>query len=134
MKVHVAVSREFEVEKVVEDLSRAVKEALGSGKIDLAFVFFSIHFGGRAEQLVQLLWEEIDSEVMLGCMGDGVISPTEEFEGNAVVTVWAAILPGVRMLPMHLRFSEGENGQYTKEGWPDSLNFLNERPTFLTVR
>ena len=131
MKVHVAVSRESEVRKVATDLSRAVKEALGSRKIDLVFVFFSIHFGARAEQLVELLWEEMDPEVMLGCMGEGVISPTEEFEGNAVVTVWAATLPGVRMLPMHLRFSEGENGQYTKEGWPDSLDFINERPTFL---
>ena len=133
MKVHVAVSRESEVEKVAAGLSRAVKEALGSEKIDLVFVFFSIHFWGRAEQLVQLLWEEIDSEVMLGCMGEGVISPTEEFEGNAVVTVWAAALPGVRMLPMHLKFSEGANGQYVKEGWPDSLKFLNERPTFLLL-
>ena len=131
MKVHVAVSRESEVEKVATDLSRTIKEALGSEKIDLVFVFFSIHFGTRAEQLVQLLWEEMDSEVMLGCMGEGVISSTEEFEGNAVVTVWAATLPGVRMLPMHLRFSEGENGQYAKEGWPDSLHFINERPTFL---
>ena len=77
MKVHVAVSRESEVEKVATDLSRTIKEALGSEKIDLVFVFFSIHFGTRAEQLVQLLWEEIDSEVMLGCMGEGVISSTE---------------------------------------------------------
>ena len=42
MKVHVAVSRESEVEKVATDLSRTIKEALGSEKIDLVFVFFSI--------------------------------------------------------------------------------------------
>lgn len=40
MKVHVAVSRESEVEKVAADLSRAIKKALGSETIDLAFVFF----------------------------------------------------------------------------------------------
>jgi small ligand-binding sensory domain FIST len=133
MKVHVAVSRESDVEKVATDLSREIKENLGSEKIDLVFVFFSIHFGARAEQLVQLLWEKMQSEVMLGCMGEGVISSTEEFEGNAVVTVWAATLPRVRMLPMHLRFSEGENGQYLKEGWPDLLHSINEQPTFFLV-
>ena len=63
MKIHVAVSRESEVEKIVADLSCAVKEALGPGKIDLVFVFFSVHFGSRAEQLVGLLWEEMGSEV-----------------------------------------------------------------------
>ena len=130
MKVHVAVSRESEVEKVALLVSKAVKEALGPDKVDLLFVFFSTHYSDRAEELVRMLWEMMDPEVMLGCMGEGVISPTEEFEGNAVVTVWAASLPDVRMLPMHLTFTE-DNGQFTHEGWPAALHSTTERPTFI---
>ena len=69
MKIHVAVSRDSEVEKVASVLSNAVKEALGSEKVDLVFVFFSVHYGDRAEELVRLLWNALDPEVMLGCMG-----------------------------------------------------------------
>ncbi|MCH7616053.1 MAG: FIST C-terminal domain-containing protein [Nitrospinae bacterium] len=130
MKIHVAVSRDSEVEKVASVLSKAVKEALGSEKVDLVFVFFSVHYGDRAEELVRLLWDALDPEVMLGCMGVGVISPTEEFEGNSVVTVWAASLPDVRMLPMHLTFSE-DDSPVTMDGWPTALNSTTERPTFL---
>jgi small ligand-binding sensory domain FIST len=67
---------------------------------------------------------------MLGCMGEGIISPTEEYEGNSVVTVWAANLPDVQMLPMHLTFNDDE-GKQSMEGWPEALNANIERPTFL---
>lgn len=130
MKVHVAVSRDSEVDKSVSMLSRAVKDALGPEKVDLVFVFFSTHYAECAEDLTRLLWNELDPEVMLGCMGEGVISATEEFEGNSVVTVWAASLPGVRMLPMHLTFSEN-NHNFSMEGWPTALQSTTECPTFL---
>ncbi|MDT7042451.1 FIST signal transduction protein [Candidatus Nitronereus thalassa] len=132
MKVHVAVSRKSEIDDVVSDLSQSIKDALGTEKVDLMFVFFSIHYGDedRAEALVRQLWETVDPEVMLGCMGEGIISPTEEYEGNSVVSVWVANLPNVRMLPMHLQFNEDE-GTHTTEGWPVALQSTTERPTFL---
>ncbi len=133
MKCHVAVSRESAVDRAASTLSKAVKDALGPDKIDLVFVFFSVHYGDRAEELARLLWEAMDPEVMLGCMGEGVISPTEEYEGNAVVTVWAASLPDVRMLPMHLTFSDEDKGQFTVEGLPAALHTTTERPTFLLL-
>jgi hypothetical protein len=38
MKVHVAVSRDSEIEKAASNLSKAVKEALGPEKVHLVFV------------------------------------------------------------------------------------------------
>ena len=135
MKVHVAVSRDSDIEKATANLSNSVKEALGSEKIDLVFVFFSIHYGDedRAEELVRRLWESLDPEVMLGSMGEGVITPTEEYEGNSVVAVWAASLPDVRMLPMHLTFNNEEDDSPSIEGWPIALQSATERPTFLLL-
>jgi len=130
MKVHVAVSRESDIHTVASDIVKSINEALGPNKVDLSFVFFSTHYGERAEELVRLLWDAMNPEVMLGCMGEGVITPTDEYEGNAVVTVWAGSLPDVRMIPMHLTFSE-DNGHYTREGWPPDLHATTERPTFL---
>lgn len=130
MNIHVAVSRKLEVGQIVSDVTQSMREAMGLETVDLVFVFFSTHYSEQAEQLVGLLWKSLNPQVMLGCMGEGVISSTEEFEGNAVVTVWGAKLPHVQMWPMHLSFSE-ENGRFTTEGWPATLQLTSERPTFI---
>jgi len=65
-------------------------------------------------------------------MGEGVIGPFQEYENTSVVSLWAAHLPAVRMVPLHLTFhEEGTQSPYVLEGWPQELESLSDRPTFL---
>jgi len=100
MQFHVTVSRDTNVEKAGRAVGNAVKEAFGESPVDLAFVFFSTHYAEDAQRLVKAIRHEVPIQVLLGCMGEGVIGASEEFEGTAVVTLWAACLPKVHVFPM----------------------------------
>ena len=76
--------------------------------------------------------QEVSPRVLIGCMGEGVIGNAEEFEGTAVVTLWAAHLPNAHVMPMHLTFSEKDEG-YSIQGWPDELTFFPTQLTFILL-
>lgn len=132
MKFHVAISRNFGADKAAESLIREIKKVFGETKIDLVLMFFSPDYCEELQALTKLLWKSLEPQVMLGCMGDGVIGESEEFEETPVITLWAASLPNVIMVPMHLVFSEN-NESYVITGWPNELSLVHERPTFILL-
>ena len=132
MQFHVAIARDSGADQAAQALVASVREAFGRTAPDLVCLFFSPHYAKSARELVETLHLELAPRVMVGCMGDGVIGPAEEYENTSVVTLWAAQLPEVRMVPFHLTFHEKESqSSYTFEGWPQELESLSERPTFL---
>ncbi len=139
MQFHVAIARDSGAEQAAQALIASVREAFGRMSPDLVCLFFSPHYANASRELVETLQRELAPRVMVGCMGDGVIGPVEEYENTSVVSLWAAELPGVRMVPFHLTFHEKEpqsSGSGSQpgmglEGWPQELESLSDRPTFL---
>ena len=114
-----ALSRKTDTEAAVRDLADAVRMQLGQGAIDLAFVFFSPHHVGKADLVARMIREELSIEVCLGCSGEGVIADREELETAPALTLWVGCLPGVRLIPLQLSFSETQY-QIKMPGWPDA--------------
>lgn len=114
-----ALSRKTDTEAAVRDLADAVRVQLGHGAIHLAFVFFSPHHTCKADLIARMIREELCVEVCLGCSGEGVIADGEELETAPALTLWASCLPGVRLTPLRLAFSEIQD-QIHMPGWPDS--------------
>lgn len=139
MQFHVAIARDSGAEQAAQALTASVREAFGRTAPDLVCLFFSPHYANASRELVETLHRELAPRVMVGCMGDGVIGPVEEYENTSVVSLWAARLPEVRMVPFHLTFHEKEtqsSGPGSQpglgfEGWPQELESLSDRPTFL---
>ena len=132
MQFHVAIARESGAEQAAQALVASVREAFGPTSLDLICLFFSPQYANASSDLVETLNRQLAPRVMVGCMGESVIGPSEEYENSSVVILWAAQLPGVRMVPFHLTFHEKESqSSYTFEGWPQELESLSERPTFL---
>lgn len=139
MQFHVAIARDSGAEQAAQALIASVREAFGRTSPDLVCLFFSPHYANASRELVETLHRELAPRVMVGCMGDGVIGPVEEYENTSVVTLWAAQLPEVRIVPFHLTFHENEphaSGSGLQpgtglEGWPLELESLSDRPTFL---
>ena len=132
MQFHVAIARESGAVQAAQTLVASVHEAFGPTSPDLVCLFFSPHYANASSDLVETLNRQLAPRVMVGCMGEGVIGPSEEYENASVVTLWAAQLPMVRLVPFHLTFHEKETqASYLLEGWPQELEALSERPTFL---
>ena len=139
MQFHVAIARESDADRAAQALVASVREAFGRTSPDLICLFFSPHYANASQELVETLQRQLAPHVMVGCMGEGVIGPFEEYEDASVVTLWAARLPGVRMVPLHLTFHERETQSSDPasqtgtgfEGWPQELESLSDRPAFL---
>lgn len=139
MQFHVAIARDSGADQAAQALIASVREAFGQTAPDLVCLFFSPHYANASRELVETLHRELAPRVMVGCMGDGVIGSVEEYENTSVVSLWAAELPGVRMVPFHLTFHEkepqssgsGSQPRMGLEGWPQELESLSDRPTFL---
>ena len=131
MQCHVVTAHEFDTTHVAQTLTRSVREAFGQREAHLACLFFSPHYAKSSKKLVRSLDRQLTPGLMVGCMGQGVIGSTEEYEDKPAVTLWAIHMPGVEMLPLHVTFHEEEGKPYVMEGWPRELDALTERPTFL---
>ena len=133
MLVHVEVSRDTDPRRASEEVSKSVREALNTGPIDLAFLFFTPHYAEDVETILKTVHEELAPRVLLGCMGQGVIGKTEEFEELPVVTLWAATLPNVELVPFHLTFNEENKEGDQLRGWPDQWTQGDVPPTVILL-
>ena len=124
-----ALSRKTDTEAAVRDLADAVRAQLGEGAIHLAFVFFSPHHSEKADLIARMIREELAVDVCLGCSGEGVIADGEELETAAALTLWVGCLPGVRLLPLRLSFSQVQD-QIQMPGWPEPST---ESSTFILL-
>ena len=89
------------IDRILTDVSGQVLDRLGE-HVDLALVFPSSHFVGRADGLGARLRSAIGARVMIGCCAEGVIGPLHEIEDEPAVAVVAARLPGVDIRPFHI--------------------------------
>jgi small ligand-binding sensory domain FIST len=113
-----ALSTQPDTMRAVDEAGRRVANELG-GPADLAFAFFTPHHAARAESLAATLCDLLATERLIGSTGESIVGTGIEIESEPAVVVWAARLPGVELLPMHLEFRTAEGGTFV--GWPDQL-------------
>ena len=99
------------------DLVRAAETAavtartpLGGLNPDLACVFVC---GGDPEQVAEALTRAssvLRARTVIGCSASGVIGGAQGVEATSSVSVWAAVLPGVRIRAFHLEVIRTPNG------------------------
>ncbi len=114
-----ALTRQGEAQAAAEELVRAIRDQLGSSRIDVAFLFISAQHADQAEALSHALRTALDPETFVGCTGEGIIATGREVETGPAATLWAAHLPGVAMQPLRLSFSSVHD-QFSLHGWPES--------------
>lgn len=112
-----ALTRQGNVQDAADELIRAIREQLGSSRIDVAFLFISPPHTDQAEELSHALRIALDPETLVGCTGEGVIATGREVETGPAATLWAAHLPGVITHPLRASFSSIHD-QVSLLGWP----------------
>ncbi len=93
-----------------ETAALAAKSQLDGRRPDLACVFVCGSDPDQNGDALQRAAETIDAKTVIGCSAAGVIGAGRGVEATSSVSVWAGVLPGVRVRPFHLeviRVSEG---------------------------
>ena len=133
MKWVTAVSRSTSIEEALMECSENVRDRLGPGSVDLAFLFVTPQFAAYYPQIPNLVARYLGPETFVGCSGGGVIGGGEEVERSPAVTLVAARLPGVSVEPLRV---EGELPDL--DGPPDAWEQLvgarpEEAPQFVLL-
>lgn len=115
-------------------LEEALQQAAASlaGPADLALLFFSGEHVDAAPHLAARARRQLPAAHLLGASAEGIVAGGREIEEQPALAVWLARLPGVRLVPMHLRFQRTAEGG-ALWGWPDDLAGEWPEGAFLVV-
>jgi small ligand-binding sensory domain FIST len=76
-------------------------DGLGSGAVDLAFLFLSAEHLEAAADVADAVRETAEPGDLVGCVSAGVLAQDRELESGPGVAVWAARLPGASIESFH---------------------------------
>ncbi len=76
-----------------------LKAALGDLEPDLVLLFVSPHHLENADALLADVRDKINARNLIGCTAAGIIGGDREIEDAPAISIWAAKLPDVRILP-----------------------------------
>lgn len=100
---------------------------------DLVMVFVSHHHGPEYEKTLSGIWDKVNARNLIGCTGDGIIGPDREVERAPALAVWAAKMPGVRMLPFVIDQND-VNGSESPESWHEHIGVRpKDKPSFVIL-
>lgn len=106
MRFASAITTEREVSNAVRALADQIKAQFTQGSIDLALVFLSAHFRAVVTDLVEDLQAYLKPTVLLGCTAEGVIGCQQEIEREPAISLVAAHLSGVELVPFKLQSAD----------------------------
>lgn len=114
------LSRDADASRAAREACAPVLAALGGATPTLAVVFASPDLCEDAEALIAGIRSELAPEHLLGAMGEGIVGAGREVEEGPALSVWAARLPGVEVVPFRLVARPLGEGMGVL-GWPDAI-------------
>jgi small ligand-binding sensory domain FIST len=96
------VSGEPDLAAAVLEAASTLRAALAGQDPDLLVAFVSEHHRGAYDRLPALVARHFGSALLLGCSAGGVIGGGREVEGRAGLSLTAAVLPDVDVIPLHI--------------------------------
>jgi small ligand-binding sensory domain FIST len=88
----------------------AARTPLGGLSPDLACVFVCGSEPDQVEEALQRAAGVLRARTVIGCSASGVIGAAQGIEATSAVSVWAAVLPGVRVRAFHLEVIRTSGG------------------------
>lgn len=97
-----AATTERDVDHAVVALAGEVCAQVDAPAFDFAMAFFSADFASVAPSGADRLYTALNPRALIGCTGEGVIGKDQEIENQPAITLVAARLPGVNIVPFSL--------------------------------
>ncbi len=102
--------------QAIDEVVPSLLDQLGDTP-DLVVCFFSMDHAEAASGIGLSLSERLGTSAIVGCTAQAVIGGRRELEGSSGLSVWAARLPGVDVMPFALQVVQVPDG-YGVTGWP----------------
>lgn len=130
MKIASALSTHRDSQSIVDDLVASIGDLTNP---DLALLFVSPHHEENCDELVAAVVEKTGARNLIGCTGDSIIGPNREIEREPAVALWAASLPGVRVMPFLVDIDDVNNFD-NAESWRDRIGAnADDQPSFIVL-
>ncbi|MBX7167101.1 MAG: FIST C-terminal domain-containing protein [Pirellulales bacterium] len=120
LRAVVVVSTLADTADAVEQCTASALEQLGATP-DLGVVFATHDHRSAAEELAAKIRARTGVRCLIGCTGESLACGELEFESGPALVLWLAVLPGVKLVPIHLSFNRQADGGAIV-GWPDELS------------
>ena len=114
------LSRSPDPAQAAREACAAARRGLGGAAPTLAVVFASPPLCEDAEDLLAAIHAELAPEHLIGSMGEAIVAEGQEVEEGPALAVWAAHLPGARVIPFRLVARPVAEGMGVL-GWPDAV-------------
>lgn len=116
-----ALSLSADTDAALDEICDSIQRDLKGQQPDLTIVFVSHQHRSSFSELANDLQSRLRSKILIGCGGEFIAGGSKEVEGRAAMSVWAAVMPGARLVPFHVTFEATPDGLMTS-GWPDELS------------
>ena len=97
-----AATTEQDVDCAAAALVDQIRAQIDAPEFDFAMSFFSANFAAVAPSGADRLHTALNPRVLIGCTCEGVIGKDQEIEHQPAVTLVAARMPGVNLVPFSL--------------------------------
>jgi small ligand-binding sensory domain FIST len=97
-----ATTTELDIDGAAAALIDQIRAQVDAPEFDFAMAFFSADLASVAPSGADRLCTALDPRVLIGCTCEGVIGKDQEIEHQSAITLVAARLPGVRLVPFSL--------------------------------
>lgn len=133
MRFASSISGATDAATAVNELIEPIDQRVTPGMVDLALLFATAHFEDELPEAVDRIGGVFSTAVLLGCTAEGTIGVRTEIERAPSMSLLVASLPGVRILPFHLRQKQLEEAA-TPPDWERMVAVSNEsRPIFVAL-
>ncbi|MCL4393506.1 MAG: FIST C-terminal domain-containing protein [Chloroflexi bacterium] len=103
-----AATTERELDRAVRALADEIRGQIDSPAFDFVMAFFSEDYSAVAPSAADRIHTALNPRVLVGCTCEGVIAKNQEIEKRMAITLVAAQLPDVELVPFSLDADDWE--------------------------
>ncbi|MCH7711978.1 MAG: FIST C-terminal domain-containing protein [Chloroflexi bacterium] len=122
MKWASSISEQTNLEDAIKECIAILQTQMQDEVPHLAVAFVSPHHQAGYDRVSELIRQGLDSVVVLGCSGGGIIGNGQEVEQRPAVSITAASLPGVEIVEFHLEGDSLPDLDAAPEAWEEAVN------------
>jgi len=127
MKWVSSIATDEDSHRAVETVIRSTRDQLGDHPPHLLLVFLSPAFTADARDILDRLRAELPATVVIGCSAAGVIGGGVEAEHTPALSLTAAYLPNVKLLPIYTDTQNLPDNDSPPSAWRESIGIPDNR-------
>ena len=134
MKWASALSEQTPLSNAIEECVSSVNQQLDGAAANLAVVFASFHYQEQFKDIPGLIRDQLDSPLVLGCSGGGIIGNGLEVEQQPALSITVANLPNVTLKAFHLQADNLPDLDAGPQTWEDLVQVVkSDDPQFILL-